>query len=68
MSRIVNVARMQLINKWTFLGIPMVILVASTALHHCHLGHDAQGAGERSWSRDPARPSCGISWRSGSSR
>ncbi|MFJ6416954.1 hypothetical protein [Paeniglutamicibacter sp. NPDC091659] len=30
MSRIVNVARMQLINKWTFLGIPMVILVAST--------------------------------------
>ncbi len=30
MSRIVNVARMQLINKWTFLGIPMAILVAST--------------------------------------
>ncbi|MGL3805983.1 hypothetical protein ACSYDW_07775 [Paeniglutamicibacter sp. R2-26] len=31
MSRIVNVVRMQLINKWTFLGIPMVILVASTS-------------------------------------
>lgn len=32
MSRVMNVARMQLINKWTFLGIPMVILVGSTAL------------------------------------
>ena len=26
MSRVIKVARMQLINKWTFLGIPMVIL------------------------------------------
>lgn len=32
MSKILNVARMQLINKWTFLGIPMIILVSSTAL------------------------------------
>lgn len=32
MSNIVNVARMQLINKWTFLGIPMIVLVSSTAL------------------------------------
>lgn len=32
MNRIVNVARMQLINKWTFLGIPMIILAGSTAL------------------------------------
>ncbi|WP_431711744.1 hypothetical protein [Glutamicibacter uratoxydans] len=26
MNRIINVARMQLINKWTFIGIPLVIL------------------------------------------
>lgn len=32
MSNVLNVARMQLINKWTFLGIPMVILVSSTGL------------------------------------
>lgn len=32
MNRAVNVARMQLINKWTFLGIPGVILAASTLL------------------------------------
>lgn len=29
MNRIVNVARMQLINKWTFLGIPTLILAVS---------------------------------------
>ncbi|WP_346768911.1 hypothetical protein [Crystallibacter degradans] len=29
MNRIVNVARMQLINKWTFLGIPAVILAGA---------------------------------------
>lgn len=32
MNRIVNVMRMQLINRWTFIGIPAVILVASFAL------------------------------------
>lgn len=32
MNRVVKVARMQLINKWPFLGIPMVILVASTLM------------------------------------
>lgn len=32
MSRVLNVARMQLINKWTFLGIPLVILVGTTLL------------------------------------
>ncbi|MDQ0095867.1 hypothetical protein [Paeniglutamicibacter psychrophenolicus] len=32
MNRVVKVARMQLINKWSFLGIPMVILVASTLM------------------------------------
>lgn len=32
MSRVIKVAQMQLINKWTFLGIPMVILVGSTAI------------------------------------
>lgn len=32
MSTVLNVARMQLINKWTFLGLPMLILVASTGL------------------------------------
>ena len=31
MNRVIKVARMQLINKWTFLGIPMVILVAAAA-------------------------------------
>ncbi len=29
MNRIVNVARMQLINKWTFLGIPAVIMAGA---------------------------------------
>ncbi|GAA4363157.1 hypothetical protein [Paeniglutamicibacter cryotolerans] len=32
MNRAVNVARMQLINKWTFLGIPGLILASSTLL------------------------------------
>ena len=32
MNRAVSVARMQLINKWTFLGIPALIIVASFAL------------------------------------
>lgn len=32
MNRVIKVARMQLINKWTFLGIPLVILVVSTLL------------------------------------
>ena len=32
MNRVVKVARMQLINKWSFLGIPMVILLASTLM------------------------------------
>ncbi|MDR4533116.1 hypothetical protein [Glutamicibacter sp. PS] len=31
MNRIIKVARMQLINKWTFIGIPLLILVASFA-------------------------------------
>ncbi len=29
MNRALGVARMQLINKWTFLGIPAVIIVLS---------------------------------------
>lgn len=29
MSRIIKVARMQLINKWTFVGIPLIILAGS---------------------------------------
>lgn len=29
MNRIIQVARMQLINKWTFIGIPLLILGAS---------------------------------------
>lgn len=29
MNRIINVARMQLINKWTFIGIPLVILIGA---------------------------------------
>ena len=29
MNRIANVARMQLINKWTFLGIPAVIMAGA---------------------------------------
>lgn len=29
MNRVVNIARMQLINKWTFLGIPAIIIVGS---------------------------------------
>lgn len=32
MNRAVSVARMQLINKWTFLGIPAVIMAGSFAL------------------------------------
>lgn len=32
MSRIINVAKMQMINRWTFLGIPLVILVGSTVM------------------------------------
>lgn len=32
MNRTINVARMQLINKWTFLGIPAIILVAAFLL------------------------------------
>jgi hypothetical protein len=32
MNRAVSVARMQLINKWTFLGIPALIIAASFAL------------------------------------
>ncbi len=32
MNRVIKVARMQLINKWTFLGIPMAILLGSTLL------------------------------------
>ena len=32
MNRAVSVARMQLINKWTFLGIPALIIAASFSL------------------------------------
>lgn len=29
MNRVINVARMQLINKWTFLGIPAIIMLSA---------------------------------------
>lgn len=32
MSKVINVVRMQLINKWTFLGLPAVILASTFAL------------------------------------
>lgn len=32
MKRVVNVMRMQLMNKWTFIGIPLVIVVGAFAL------------------------------------
>ncbi|MDN5669394.1 MAG: hypothetical protein L0G87_13470 [Renibacterium salmoninarum] len=32
MSKVINVVRMQMLNKWTFLGLPAVILVAAFAL------------------------------------